>query len=111
MQELRVDEKQHFLDSYHQIKPITEGRKRREKDQSYLTLFGRSRIWFFFCQKEVAKRRASEHTKLKSSEFSENLLGWSSQNLLTGKPAGSESEESNYVLWGAGVQNEKPRLW
>lgn len=72
IQELRVDGKQHFLDSYHQIKPITEGRKRREKRPviSY-AVWAFQNLVFFFARKKWRERRASEHTKLKSSEFSE----------------------------------------
>lgn len=61
---------------------LSSGKKeKREKYRSHITLFGRSRIWGFFCQKEIAGRRTDEAKSnefyWKSGENKEEHLGWS----------------------------------
>lgn len=72
-----------FISPSQNLSPREE--REEEKNQSHLTLFGRSRIWGVFLP---GRRRAGEQTKLKYSEFSDiggrvriggKHLGWSSQ--------------------------------
>lgn len=39
-----------------------------------------------------------------------NTLGGLHKNPLTKQPVNPESEKPNYILWGAGVQNEKTAI-
>lgn len=78
-----------FPDTYHQITIYHRGKKeKREKYRSHITLFGRSRIWGFFCQEEIAGRRTDEAKSgefyWKSGENKEEHLGWSPHKPLTG---------------------------